>query len=278
MRMMKLGPYTLPVGEKTYLMGIVNVTPDSFSDGGQFYNPEQAVKHAVSLEAEGADILDIGGESTRPGHEPVSEAEELMRVLPVIENLPKNLSSPVSVDTTKPAVARKALSEGTAIINNVAHTDESLELMMTAAEFGAGYVIMHSEKEFPSETNTLYRISRYFEYSIQCALNCGLKEENLILDPGIGFYKTQEQNLEIVAGLSAFAGFGLPVLMGLSRKSFIGAVTGQPPERRDVPTIAANAIAIAGGADILRVHNVAAHQSAVRICDKILRLNVSRET
>ncbi|SFR09093.1 dihydropteroate synthase [Desulfoscipio geothermicus] len=260
----------LVLGERTLVMGILNVTPDSFSDGGRFYDVESAVAQARRMEAEGADIIDLGGESTRPGHTPVGPEEELNRVLPVLKALVQEISLPISVDTTKALVARRALEAGAHIINDQWALRADPEMSSVVAEFGVPLVIMHNQQ------GTEYRdlmgdMICYFRESIEMAERAGIARENIIIDPGIGFGKTVEQNLEALRRLRELDCLGLPVLLGTSRKSVIGKTLDLPPDQRVEGTGATVSIGIAGGADIVRVHDVKEMVRVARMTDAIVR-------
>lgn len=267
----------LELGARTLIMGILNVTPDSFSDGGEFFPVERAVARALEIEAEGADLLDIGGESTRPGAKPVPLEEELRRVLPVIERLQGRLRIPISVDTTKYEVARAALEAGVAMVNDVSGLRRDERLADLAAEFGAALVIMHSRgtpetmQDLPPSPNILGEITEHFAWALARARARGVAPEQIVLDPGLGFGKTIEDNLLILNRLDRFAEFGRPLLVGPSRKSFIGHLTGREPRERVFGTAAAVVAAIFRGAHIVRVHDVRQMRDVVRVADAILR-------
>ncbi|GBC78664.1 Dihydropteroate synthase [bacterium HR08] len=276
----------LELGARTLIMGILNVTPDSFSDGGEFFSVERAVARALEIEAEGADILDLGGESTRPGAKPVPLEEELRRVLPVIERLQGRLRIPVSVDTTKYEVARAALEAGAAMINDVSGLRRDERLADLAAEFGAALVIMHSRgtpetmHQLPPSPDILGEIADHFTWALARARARGVAQEQIVLDPGLGFGKTLEDNLLILNRLDRFAEFGRPLLIGPSRKSFIGHITGREPRERVFGTAAAVVAAIFRGAHIVRVHDVRQMRDVVRVADAILgagEANASRQ-
>jgi len=261
-------------------MGIVNVTPDSFSDGGCFDRPEAAIAHALQLVEQGADILDIGGESTRPGAVPVPEAEELARVLPVITALAGRVPAALSIDTQKPAVARAALAAGADIVNDTAaHTRRSGghdALWQAVAETGAGYVLMHARgtpqtmQAGPVYDDIVREVQDFFtERQAQLAA-AGVGAEQIVLDPGIGFAKTQEHNLQLLAALETLAQSGRPVLLGVSRKSFIGKISGAALNERLPGSLACATLAVAAGVRILRVHEVAETVQAVRLTEAIL--------
>lgn len=260
----------LPLGQRTLVMGILNVTPDSFSDGGQFYNPDKAVAQARRMEAEGADIIDLGGESTRPGHTPVSVEEELDRVLPVLRALLHEVSLPISIDTTKAVVARRALEEGAHIVNDQWALRADAGIAPLVAEYGVPLVLMHNQR------GTKYRdlmgdMVRYFEESINMALEAGVARENIIIDPGIGFGKTVEQNIETMRRLRELDCLGLPVLLGTSRKSMIGKTLDLPPDQRVEGTGATVALGIVNGVDIVRVHDVREMVRVARMTDAMVR-------
>jgi dihydropteroate synthase len=253
-------------------MGVVNVTPDSFSDGGVFFKRDAAVVHAQQLIAEGADIVDIGGESSRPGSEPVSEEEELRRVIPVIEALAPTINVPISIDTYTPAVAEAALNAGARIINDITGL-RNPEMIRVAAEHNATVVLMHMQGEpktmqhKPQYIDVVADIISFFEERIEAARTQGV--EKIIVDPGIGFGKTLEQNLEILHRLNEFTKLGYPVLVGASRKSFIGTVTGAEVGDRLPGTLAAHMMAVLNGATMLRVHDVAECRQALQVMQAI---------
>jgi dihydropteroate synthase len=256
-------------GQRTYVMGIVNVDPDSFSGDG-LRDADAAVAQGKRFAAEGADIIDVGGESTRPGFEPVSADEEMRRVLPVIEILADELSVLVSIDTYKSEVARRAVAAGARMINDVWELKRDPKLAQVAAEAGAPLIISQNQREskfqdfFPELIVSLKR-------SIQVALDAGVTWDNIIVDPGVGFGKTVEQNVEIVRRLAELKALGRPILLGTSRKSFIGHVLDLPVDQRLEGTAATVAIGIANGADIVRVHDVAQMVRVARMSDAIVR-------
>lgn len=268
---------TLALGERTLIMGVLNVTPDSFSDGGEFFAPDRAIARALEIEAEGADILDIGGESTRPGARLISAEEELERVIPVIRAVAGRVRIPISIDTTKEVVARAALDAGAEIINDISGLTFEPRLADLAAASGAGLIIMHTRgtpdimQQLEPSPDIFAEIEDRFQRSIEAALRSGAKRDQLILDPGIGFGKTLEDNLAILNNLDRFSRFDLPLLVGPSRKSFIGRLTGKEPRERVFGTAAAVTAAIFRGAHIVRVHDVAAMHDVVRVADALLR-------
>src|SRR3954463_14776529 len=245
-------------------MGVVNVTPDSFSDGGLFLDAEAAVKHGLQLRDEGADVVDVGGESTRPGAEPVDEAEELRRVVPVVESLAGS-GARVSIDTAKAGVARAALTGGASIVNDVTAFRGSPEMAGVVAEGGAGCVLMHmlgeprTMQRDPRYDDVVSEVRAFLEERLAFAVSEGVPEERVWLDPGIGFGKTLEHNLELLRRLREIVAIGRPVVIGTSRKSFLGKLTGGKAEGERLPgTIATNVIALERGASVFRVHDVAA--------------------
>ena len=256
-------------GQRTYVMGIVNVDPDSFSGDG-LRDAESAIDQGKRFAAEGADIIDVGGESTRPGFEPVSADEELGRVLPVIERLASELPVPVSIDTYKSEVARKAVAAGARMINDVWELKRDPKLARVAAEAGVPLVLSQNQRDsrfedfFPELIASLKR-------SIQVALDAGVDWNNIIIDPGVGFGKTVEQNVEVVRRLAELKALGRPILLGTSRKSFIGHVLDLPVDQRLEGTAATVAIGIANGADMVRVHDVAQMVRVARMSDAIVR-------
>ena len=259
------------------VMGIVNVTPDSFSDGGQFVDPGAAVDRALRLVAEGADILDIGGESTRPGAEAVPVEEELRRVVPVIGRLAKETNCPISVDTSKAEVARAGLAAGANIINDVSGLRDPA-MVEVVARSGCGVVVMHmrgdprSMQVNPEYGDVVREVMDYFAGRIRTLTDAGIRREAIALDPGIGFGKTLEHTVQQLRELSRLQAFGLPVCLGVSRKGFLGQITGKPRTERLAGSLAVACFALAqGSAQILRVHDVAAHADAVRVWCEVSR-------
>lgn len=263
---------SLALGRRTLIMGILNVTPDSFSDGGLWLDPGRAVEHAWSMVEEGADIIDVGGESTRPGHAPVPADEELNRVLPVIRQLvAANLPVPISVDTMKATVAEACLEAGAQILNDVWGLQRDPEMARVAARYQAPVVAMHNQ-EGTRYQDLLADISAFFRRSLDLAAAAGLPPDRVILDPGIGFGKTATHNLDLLRDLRQLTALGRPLLVGTSRKSTIGKVLGGlPPTERLEGTAATVAIAIANGAEIVRVHDVRAMVRVARMTDAIVR-------
>lgn len=266
------GPATLHLGDRTHIMGILNVTPDSFSDGGQFNDVQRAVNHALQMLADGADIIDVGGESTRPGHQEVDPADEIARVVPVIEAVRKAVPDCIiSIDTSKAAVAEKALRAGANMLNDVWGLLRDPDLAGVAARFQAPTVVMHNQ-EHTRYDDLMHDIIRTLRRSIRTAVAAGLPPELILLDPGIGFGKTSTQNLDVMREMAELKVMGRPILLGTSRKSTIGKVLGGlPPEERVEGTAATVAIGIAHGADIVRVHDVKAMKRVAMMTDAILR-------
>ncbi len=264
--------------DRSRIMGIVNVTPDSFSDGGAFVSAQSAIEHALRLEAEGADILDIGGESTRPGAHPVTVAEEIRRVIPVIEGLAGKAKALISIDTRKAEVMRRALAAGAHIINDVAALTYEPECMEVAATSGAPVILMHAQGDprtmqaAPRYDDCLLDVCDWLETRIVDCAAAGIARERLVIDPGIGFGKTLAHNLELLAGLTLLHGLGVPVLLGASRKSFIGMLSGAKDARARVPgSIAAALAGVAQGVQILRVHDVAETRQALTVWEAMQR-------
>lgn len=282
----KLARRTLMLGERTLLMGVLNVTPDSFSDGGQFYTISHAVERGQQMLEEGADILDIGGESTRPGSEPVSAEEELRRVVPVIEQLAKLPNAIISVDTTKSEVARAALNAGAEIVNDISALRFDFHVADEAVRAKAGLVLMHSRgtpatmHRLPPVANIMSEVANSLRRSISMAERRGVARQSIVIDPGIGFGKSQEQNLELIAKLDQLVREfpAYPLLIGTSRKSFIGRLLdGAPVEERLSGTLATVTAAIMRGAHILRVHDVRAAVQTARVADAIKHATTSGE-
>jgi dihydropteroate synthase len=261
---------TLRLGVKTLVMGILNVTPDSFSDGGRFYDPGLAFERAAHMVDEGADIIDLGGESTRPGYIAVETGEELARVIPVLRRLVDELPVPVSIDTTKPEVAREALEAGVHIINDQWGLRSEPAMAGLAAEYGAPLALMHNQQG-NSYRDLTGDLVEYFQESIRLAGEAGLARDRLIVDPGFGFGKTPAQNLELLRRLKELRCLGRPILVGTSRKSTIGKVLDLPVDQRLEGTAATVAVAIMNGADLVRVHDVKEMVRVARMTDAIVR-------
>lgn len=260
---LKWGQWNLDLGARPHIMGVINVTPDSFSDGGDFLAPGEAVTQGLLMVEAGADILDVGGESTRPGADSVSEEEEIDRVLPVIQALAKRVEVPVSIDTYKSSVARAALTAGAAIVNDISGGRFDPEVLSLAAEAGVPLILMHmlgrprNMQDNPVYTDLIREIKDFLVDAVQRAEKAGLDPEMIIVDPGIGFGKTFEHNLILINRLGELTDLGQPLLVGPSRKAFLGHILGGvPPKERDAATAAIVALAAYNGANILRVHNV----------------------
>ena len=274
----------LDLGARTHIMGVLNVTPDSFSDGGLFAGRDAAVEHAREMASQGADIIDVGGESTRPGAEPLSEDEELGRILPVIERIAKELTVPISVDTYKARVARKALAAGASIVNDISGLRFSSDMARIVADHDAAVVLMHI-KGTPRDmqVNPVYddvvgEIMDYLEESAAIALKAGVGRDRILIDPGIGFGKTVQHNLEIIGRLDEFRSLGFPVVLGTSRKRFIGTVLNiAEPKDRVEGTAATVALAIQRGAHVVRVHDVGSMAKVARMTDAIVKTSTKKQ-
>lgn len=263
------GPYELDFGKKTLIMGILNVTPDSFSDGGRFNEIDAAVEQAKKLVADGADIIDIGGESTRPGAEMVTEVEELERVIPVIQAIAKEVAVPISIDTYKAEVAKQAILAGAHIINDVWGGKADSRMSQVAAELDVPFIIMHNRSDV--NYKNFIRDSFYDIYeSIHMAKKAGVKDHNIIVDPGIGFAKDLKQNIEMMRSLDQLVGLGYPVLLGTSRKSMIGAVLDLPANDRLEGTGATVCYGIQKGCQIIRVHDVKEMARMAKMMDALV--------
>ena len=278
------GGRVLDLGRRTCVMGVLNVTPDSFSDGGRFFDPSAAVAQGERMAAAGADVIDVGGESTRPFSDPVPAEEEIRRVVPVVAELARRVDVPISIDTTKAEVARRALAAGAAMVNDISGLELDPDLAAAAAEFGALLVLMHMRGEprtmqvDPRYDDLVGEIREHLSRAAERAERMGVERSRLVVDPGLGFGKTAAHNLELIRRLPEFAVLELPLLVGPSRKSFIRRLV-KPPEVKDIPadlpvvetgTQAAVAAAVIGGAHIVRVHDVAATVATVKVVDAIL--------
>lgn len=273
--------YSFDFSQKTYIMGILNVTPDSFSDGGQFFDKSSAVKRALQMVKEGADIIDIGGESTRPGSDPVPLEEELKRTIPLIEVLIKESNVPISIDTYKSDVAKRALDAGASMVNDISGLRFDPLMKSVVAQYKVPVVIMHIKgKPKDMQKDTVYKdllleIITYLKNSIDMAIKAGISEDKIIIDPGIGFGKTFEHNLEIIHNLQGFTVLEKPILIGPSRKAFIGKILGDaPPGERLEGTAAAVAISIMNGANIIRVHDVKEMARVAKMSDAIKLMKI----
>ena len=260
---------TLTLGPRTLVMGILNITPDSFSDGGLNAAPADALANARRLAAEGADILDIGGESTRPGHTPVPAEEEWARVAPVLAALKAETSLPLSIDTWKADVARRAVAAGAVIVNDVWGFSRDPDMARVVADTGAAAILMHNRSELDPRLDVVADMLAFFAQALETAARAGVSRDRLVLDPGIGFGKTFEQNLAAIARLDELRVLGLPLLLGTSRKSLIGKIIETAPSERVPGTIASSVIGIMAGVEIIRVHDVAALVQAARVSEAI---------
>lgn len=271
MKAIKCGSYCLNF-DRTIIMGVLNVTPDSFSDGGLFVDADEAIKHAKQMVEDGAEIIDIGGESSRPGSESVSEEEELKRVKPVIQELVNQVNVPVSIDTYKPAVAEECIKLGVHLVNDITGL-RNKEMIRVVADYQVPVIIMHMKgmpknmQENPAYKDVVSEIKEFLGERISEAMSAGIKD--IVIDPGIGFGKTTAHNLQVLKRLGELKSLGCPILVGPSRKSFIGNITGLPVNERLEGTLAAISIAIMNGANIVRVHDVKACKRAVQIADAI---------
>lgn len=275
---LKIRDRTFEWGKRTYLMGILNVTPDSFSDGGDFYSTAAAVDQARALQAAGADIIDLGGQSTRPGAKQITVTEELDRVLPVLQSIRPEIAVPISIDTTRTEVAKAAIQAGADIINDISAGTFEPEMLPAVAKLGVPIILMHirgnpqTMQNMTVYQNLMQEISSFLSERIAAAVAAGIDPDKIIIDPGIGFAKNYEQNLEILRCLSQLRPLNCPILVGPSRKSFLGHILNQPdPKARIWGTAAACCAAIMQGADILRVHDVPQMRDACLVADAIWR-------
>lgn len=264
--------WPLPPARTALVMGVLNLTPDSFSDGGAYTEVDAAIGRGLALEAEGADILDIGGESTRPGASPISGEEEVARVLPVLKGLAQRLTIPLSIDTYKASTARAALAHGASIVNDIWGLQRDPEMAHVVADTGAGLCIMHNRPAIDPALDIVADMRDFFARSLAIAAQAGIARDKIVLDPGIGFGKTYEQNLICLNRLEALHGFGLPLLVGCSRKGFIGAITGRKvAAERLAGSLSAHVAAALKGAAYIRAHDVAAHKDALALVSAITR-------
>ncbi len=263
---------TVTFGERTLIMGILNVTPDSFSDGGDFSDVDLAVAHAKAMIAEGADMIDLGGESSRPGHTNITAEEELRRVIPVIKRLAAETDTIISLDTIRAEVAEAAIKSGAHIINDIWGLQLDPEMAVVAAKFQVPVVIMHNQAGTEYK-EVMADMKEFFDRSIQIAHDAGLSDDLIILDPGVGFGKPPQQNIYVMGHLDEVKAFGYPVLLGTSRKSTLGKILDLPPKERMEGTLATTVLGIAQGMDIVRVHDVRENYRAAKVTDAIVRGN-----
>jgi dihydropteroate synthase len=276
-RTWKIAGRMVDLSRRGMIMGVLNVTPDSFSDGGEFFSAEKAVEHGLQMAADGAQIIDIGGESTRPGAEPVSIAEELRRVIPVIESLRREIDIFISIDTSKSEVASAALEAGASIVNDVTGGRGDKEMMALVAKRNAGFVIMHMQGEprtmqvDPHYADVVSEVADFFRQQYACALDCGIDPMTIAFDPGIGFGKTLSHNLELLKNLERLRLGNRSMVVGVSRKSFLGKLIGSSTVTdRLSPTVALTSLLRARGADVFRVHDVRENALALRVSEAIL--------
>jgi dihydropteroate synthase len=276
-RLWKIGDRVVDLSRRGMIMGVLNVTPDSFSDAGEFFSLEKAVDHGLRMAAEGAQIIDVGGESTRPGAEPVSGTEELRRVIPVIEKLRNKVDILISIDTSKSEVARAAFEAGASIVNDVTGGRADKEMMAIVAKRNAGFIIMHMQGEprtmqrDPHYVDVVSEVADFFRQQYERALKCGIDPMAMAFDPGIGFGKTLTHNLELLANLERLRVDDRPIVVGVSRKSFLGKLIGSSNVAdRLAPTVALTSLLRARGANVFRVHHVKDNAEALRVTEAIL--------
>src|SRR5438445_315699 len=277
-RIWKVGERVFNVSRQGLIMGVLNVTPDSFADGGNFFAAEKAIEHGVRMAAEGADIIDIGGESTRPGAEPVAAGEELRRAIPVIERLRAKIDVPISIDTSKAEVARAAIHAGASIVNDITGGRGDQGMLPLIAETKSAFIIMHMQgtprtmQIEPRYADVVSEVADFFRQQYACAIECGVDPMAIVFDPGIGFGKTLEHNLELLARLERLRAHDRPLVVGVSRKSFLGKLAGLPKiSDRLVPGVALTSLLRARGADVFRVHDVKENVHALRVTEAILQ-------
>jgi dihydropteroate synthase len=276
-RVFRCGDKVFRLGERTFVVGVLNVTPDSFSDGGNYMEVDAAVSRGLEMVEEGADIIDIGGESSRPGAEPVPIEEERRRVLPVIERLARKVGVPISIDTYKSVVAREAIGLGASIVNDISGLRSSPDMADVIVETGVSVMIMHMKGEprnmqsDPTYEDVVSEIRVFLDTQAKKAVARGVPKDRIVIDPGIGFGKTVEHNLEIIARIGELRDLGYPVLIGTSRKSFIGSILGTEVDERLEGTIASKVAAVMGGVDFVRVHDVKEVSRAMNLIDRIMR-------
>lgn len=255
--------------KKTFVMGIINITPDSFSDGGDFFDIDNAVKRAIYLKSIGCDIIDIGAESTRPGHKEITEEEELRRLIPFIKKV-KNIGIPISIDSQKSRVVDLALSEGANIINDIWGFQKDKNMVNIAKKHNAISILMHNSNNLVTDQDIMEHILDFFKKSIEIAINSGISKDLIILDPGIGFNKTHDDNWNILKNIKQIVELGYPVLLGTSRKRFIGDITNKEAKERDYATSATSVYAALNGVRIVRVHEVDGNIDSLKVADRII--------
>jgi dihydropteroate synthase len=277
-RLWKIGDHVFNVSRQGLIMGVLNITPDSFSDGGKFFTADKAIDQGLRMVAEGADIIDVGGESTRPGAEPVAAEEELRRVIPVIEKLRASINIPISIDTSKAEVARAAIQAGASIVNDVTGGRADEGLLPLIAETNSAFIIMHMQgtprtmQNQPLYSDVVSEIADFFRQQYARAIGYNIDPMAIALDPGIGFGKTLEHNLDLLAQLEQLRAHDRPIVVGVSRKSFLGKLINSPEmSDRLAPALALTSLLRARGADVLRVHDVRENVSALRVTEAILR-------
>ncbi len=258
-------------GEKTYIMGILNATPDSFSDGGKYNTVQAGLQHALEMIDDGADIIDIGGESTRPNYIEIGEIEEIRRVVPMIKAIREHTRHPISIDTYRANTAKEALKAGADIINDVWGLQREPEIANVAAEYHAPVIIMHNQNNTEYRVDIIEEMKKFYQKSLDIAHNAGIEDDKIILDVGIGFGKTPEQNIKVLSRMSELKTLGYPLLLGASRKSVIGYILDTPVDKRLEGTIATSVLAVSSGFDIVRVHDVKENAFAVKVADRIVR-------
>jgi len=274
---LKWNGHVLDLGKRTHVMGVLNVTPDSFSDGGHYFETDRAIEHGIEMDRDGADIIDIGGESTRPYSEPVSAAEEMDRVIPVIEALRKEISAPISIDTCKAQVARQALTAGASMINDISALRFDPEMAGMAAQADVPVILMHMKgtpgdmQKNPVYGDLLLEITDFLREAVDRCEAAGVRRDLTVVDPGIGFGKTFDHNLQIIRELHRFQCLDRPILLGPSNKAFIGHILNKEPHERDTGTMAAIAAGVMNGAHMVRAHDVRKAVETVRIIDAIKR-------
>jgi dihydropteroate synthase len=273
---LKWGDRSLNLCNRTHIMGVLNVTPDSFSDGGLYFQRDKAIEQGLAMAREGADIIDIGGESTRPYSETVSCDEEMARVIPVIEALNKDIKIPISIDTCKAKVAVEALRAGASIINDISALRFDPEMGSVVAEAGVPVILMHMQgspgnmQKNPTYDNLIQEILDFLKDAVERAVKAGIRKDLIVIDPGVGFGKTFHHNIEIIKELRQFSSLDRPILLGTSRKAFIGHILRNEPDERDTGTMATVSAGVLNGAHIVRVHNVKMAVETTRIVDEIL--------